>query len=123
MKYNLSIFYGFTMFYDEKPERQILHNSFSKVPYDNSKIIKHQPVELLPMKPEPRKIGGFKSQDNGVSTLKPSKLLYSSSMSGGAKPKRPPTEWQKLLKKIREEKGSSLKDAIKFVKDNNLYQK
>ena len=111
------------MFFDEKTERQILHNSFSKVPYDNSKIIKRKPVELLPMKPEARKVGGSKSKDNGVSTLKPSKLLYSSSMSGGAKPKRPPTEWQKLLKKTREENGLNLKDAIKYVKDNNLYKK
>jgi hypothetical protein len=44
-------------------------------------------------------------------------------MSGGSKPKRAPTEWQKLLKKTREEKGLNLKDAIKYVKDNNLYQK
>ena len=112
------------MLFDEKFERQILHNSFSKVPYNNEKIIK-KPLPLNPniLKPEPRKIGGSKSKDNGVSTLKPSKLLYSSSMSGGAKPKRPPTEWQKLLKKTREEKGLSLKDAIKYVKDNNLYKK
>ena len=68
------------MFFDEKTERQILHNSFSKVPYDNSKIIKRTPVELLSMTPEPRIIGGSKSKDNGVSTLKPAKLLYSSSM-------------------------------------------
>ena len=111
------------MFFDEKLNDKYYRNSFSKVPYDNSKKIKRKPVELLPMKPEPRKIGGSKSKDNGVSTLKPAKLLYSSSMSGGAKPKRPPTEWQKLLKKTREEKGLSLKDAIKYVKDNNLYQK
>ena len=78
------------MLFDEKFERQILHNSFSKVPYNNEKIIKRRPVELLPMKPEPRKIGGSK-KNNGVSTLKPPRLLYSSSMSGGAKPKRAPT--------------------------------
>lgn len=117
------------MFYDEKTERQILHNSFSKVPYDNKKLIKTQPVETIQnvsMKPPPRAIGGSrrsKKESNGVSTLKPPKLLYSSSMSGGAKPKtkREPTEWQKLLKKTREEKGLSLKDAMKYVKDNNLY--
>lgn len=107
------------MFYDEKTERQILHNSFSKVPYNNEKIIR-RPVELLPMKPEPRKIGG--SKKNGVSTLKPAKLLYSSSMSGGAKPRKS-TAWMDLLNKTRQEQGLNLKDAIKYVKDNNLYKK
>jgi hypothetical protein len=66
-----------------------------------------------------RKIGG----SNGVSTLKPAKLLYSSSMSGGAKPKRPLTEYQKLLQKISQEKNMNFKDAMKYVKDNNLYKK
>jgi len=110
------------MFYDEKTERQILHNATSKLPYDNKKIIK-RPVELLPsMKQSPRTVGGSKSKsDNGVSTLKPAKLLYSSSMSGGAKPKN--TAWMDLLKKTREEQGLSLKDAIKYVKEHNLYKK
>ena len=106
------------MFYDVKTERQILHNSTSKLPYDNEKIIKRRPPS---MKPQARKIGGSK-MDNGVSTLKPPKLLYSSSMSGGAKPKKS-TAWMDLLKKTREEQGLSLKDAIKYVKDNNLYKK
>ena len=105
------------MFYDEKTERQILHNATSKLPYDNKKIIK-RPVELS-MKPPPRKIGGAKN--NGVSTLKPAKLLYSSSMSGGAKPKN--TAWMDLLKKTREEQGLSLKNAMKYVKEHNLYKK
>ena len=110
------------MFYDEKTERQILHNSTSKLPYDNEKIIKRRPVELLPStKPQARKIGGSK-KDNGVSTLKPPKLLYSSSMSGGAKPKKS-TAWMDLLNKTRKEQGLNLKDAIKYVKDNNLYKK
>ena len=43
----------------------------------------------------PRNIGGSK---NGVSTLKPAKLLYSSSMSGGSKEPRKPTVWQTLIK-------------------------
>ena len=110
------------MFYDEKTERKILHNSTSKVPYDNKKIIK--PVELLSnvsMKPfTVRPIGG--SKNNGVSTLKPPKLLYSSSMSGGAKPKKS-TAWMDLLNKTRKEQGLNLKDTIKYVKDNNLYKK
>ena len=110
------------MFFDEKTERQILHNTTSKVPWDNKKIIK--PVELLSnvsMKPfTVRPIGG--SKNNGVSTLKPAKLLYSSSMSGGAKPKKS-TAWMDLLNKTRKEQGLNLKDAIKYVKDNNLYKK
>jgi hypothetical protein len=116
------------MFYDEKTEREILHSSTSRVPYDNKKLVKRQPVKLIKntlvdntsMKQPPRAIGGSKKmKNNGVSTLKPPKLLYSSSLSGGAK--REPTEWQKLLKKTREEKGLNLKDAMKYVKDNNLY--
>ena len=109
------------MFFDEKTERQILHDTTSKLPYDNKKIIK-RPVELISnsnMKPPPRKVGGAKN--NGVSTLKPAKLLYSSSMSGGAKPKN--TAWMDLLNKTRKEQGLNLKDAIKYVKDNNLYKK
>ena len=109
------------MFFDEKTERQILHDTTSKLPYDNKKIIK-RPVELLPStKPPPRTVGGSK-KDNGVSTLKPPKLLYSSSMSGGAKPKKS-TAWMDLLNKTRKEQGLNLKDAIKYVKDNNLYKK
>ena len=51
------------------------------------------------MKPQPRRNGGSK-KDNGVSPLKPPKLLYSSSMSGGAKPVHKITAWQELLKKV-----------------------
>ena len=107
------------MFYDEKTERQILNNTTSKVPWDNKKIIKNP----LPFNPTPyaRKVGGSK-KDNGVSTLKPAKLLYSSSMSGGAKPKKS-TAWMDLLNKTRKEQGLSLKDAMKYVKEHNLYKK
>jgi len=111
------------MFFDEQTERKILHDSTSKVPYDNKPLIKQRLIkpEVGMMKPPPRAVGGSKSkkEDNGVSTLKPPKLLYSSSMSGGAK--RKPTAYQELLKKVREEKGLSLKDAMKHVKDNKLY--
>ena len=109
------------MFFDEKTELQIFHNSTSKVPYDNKRIIKN-PLPLNPniLTPYIRKVGGSK-KDNGVSTLKPPKLLHSSSMSGGAKPKN--TAWMDLLKKTREEQGLSLKDAMKYVKEHNLYKK
>ncbi len=113
------------MFFDEKTEREILHNSTSKRPsYNMSKIIKPENTmnDLQRMPPSSqyaRKIGG----SNGVSTLKPAKLLMSSSMSGGAKSKRPLTEYQKLLQKISKENGMNLKDAMKYVKDNKLYKK
>lgn len=113
------------MFFDEQTERKILHDSTSKLPYDNKPIVKQPLLKASGMmKPPPRAIGGSrksKKEDNGVATLKPPKLLYSSSMSGGAKPKRKLTAYQELLKKVREEKGLSLKDAMKHVKDNNLY--
>ena len=111
------------MLFDEKTERQILHNSTSKLPYNNEKLIKRGPLPLNPniLTPYARKVGGSK-KDNGVSTLKPPKLLYSSSMSGGAKPKKS-TAWMDLLNKTRKEQGLNLKDAIKYVKDNNLYKK
>ena len=89
------------MFFDENTEREILHNSTSKKPYSNKKIV-----------------GGG---DNGVKELKSPKLLPSSSMSGGSK--RPPTEWQTLLKKTMTEQKLNMKNAIKYIKDNNLYQK
>ena len=86
------------MFFDEKTERDILHNSTSKRPsYNTSKMIKPENMmstqQYVPSTQYARKIGG----SNGVSTLKPAKLLHSSSMSGGAKSKRPLTEYQKLL--------------------------
>ena len=93
------------MFFDEKTERDILHNSTSKRPsYNTSKMIKPQIMidqQRMPSSQYARKIGG----SNGVSTLKPAKLLHSSSMSGGAKAKRPLTEYQKLLQKISREQG------------------
>ena len=111
------------MFFDEKTEREILHNSTSKKPsYNMSKIIKPEIMDdqqRMPSSQYARKIGG----SNGVSTLKPAKLLYSSSMSGGAKPKRPLTEYQKLLQKISQEKDMNLRYAMKYVKEHNLYKK
>ena len=111
------------MFFDEKTEREILHNSTSKKPsYNTSKLIKPENMstqQYVPSSQYARKIGG----SNGVSTLKPAKLVRASSMSGGAKPKRPLTEYQKLLQKISKEKGLNLRDAMKYVKENKLYKK
>ena len=36
---------------------------------------------------------------------------------------RKPSEWNTLVSKVRKEKGISLKDAMKHIKENNLYQK
>ena len=107
------------MFFDEKTEREILHNSTSKRPsYNTSKLIKPENImstqQYVPSSQYARKIGG----SNGVSTLKPA-----SSMSGGAKEKRPLTEYQKLLQKISREQGMNLRDAMKYVKENKLYKK
>ena len=109
------------MFFDEKTERDILHNSTSKRPsYNTSKMIKPENmIQHMPPSQYARKIGG----SNGVSTLKPAKLLHSSSMSGGAKAKRPLTEYQKLLQKISKEKDTNSRDAMKYVKENKLYKK
>ena len=112
------------MFFDEKTERDILHNSTSKRPsYNTSKMIKPENMtstqQYVPSSQYARKIGG----SNGVSTRKPAKLLMSSSMSGGAKSKRPLTEYQKLLQKISREQGMNLRDAMKYVKVNKLYKK
>lgn len=105
------------MFYPENVERQILHNSRSKVPYDNKPLIRSHASN--PSKPNAeRKIGGGPSGGgpsggSGVSTLKPAKLL-----SGGAKK---PSAWQTLIKNTMKEKGLNMKEAIKFIKSNNLY--
>ena len=112
------------MFFDEKTERDILHNSTPKRPsYNTRKMIKPENMtstqQYVPSSQYARKIGG----SNGVSTLKPAKLLHSSSMSGGAKTKRPLTEYQKLLQKISREQGMNLRDAMKYVKENKLYKK
>ena len=100
------------MFFDEQTERAILHNSTSKKPYNDKKIIGSG------YHPAIRVVGG---SSNGVKELKPPKLLYSSSMSGGNK--RPATAWQTLVKQVMTEQKLNMKDAMKYIKENNLYQK
>jgi len=101
------------MFYDDAKERQILQDSTSKTPYN----IKGNG---MPNISERRIIGGSKSK-NGVTVFKP--------MTGGAnktitgdKPKIP-NAWQEMIKKTRLEQKLSFKDAIKYIKSNNLYNK
>ena len=42
---------------------------------------------------------------------------------GKEKKARNPSEWNMLVSKVRKEKGISLKDAMKHIKEHNLYQK
>jgi hypothetical protein len=107
------------MYFPDEIERRILHDST-----DRTKVLQERPLikymhganPATIHTPERRKIGG--SQKNGVSTLKPAKLLQSSSMSGGSK--RKPTAWQTLIKNTMK-KGMTMKEAIKHIKDNKLY--
>lgn len=106
------------MFFPEDIERKILHDSTSKVPYNNKPLVKSFNNSNNPIiyKAE-RKIGG--SSHSGVSTLKPAKLLHSSSMSGGCEKK--PSVWQTLIKNTMKDKGLTMKEAIKYIKSNDLY--
>ena len=84
------------MFYNDETERDILHQSTSKTPYNkgNKPLIKRQvlqPQVLQPQKMEPRKIGGSSS---GVSVYKPA----SKKMKGGATTKRKPNAWRDIKK-------------------------
>ena len=95
----------------------------SKKPYDDKKITgKGFSPNSYPAQngyhPAIRVVGG---SSNGVKELKPPKLLYSSSMSGGNK--RAPTACQTLVKQVMAEQQLNMKNAIKYIKDNNLYQK
>lgn len=46
-----------------------------------------------------------------------------SGFGGAGKAKKEPNAWIKLTQKIRKEQGLSLKDAIAYIKKNNLYKK
>ena len=39
------------------------------------------------------------------------------------KSKKQPSEWQSLIKHTMKSQGLSLKDTLKYIKDNNLYKK
>ena len=41
-------------------------------------------------------------------------------MSGGGGARKP-TVWQTLIKNTMKDKGLSMKEAIKYIKSNNLY--
>ena len=42
---------------------------------------------------------------------------------GKEKKARYPSEWKTLTSKIKKEKGISLRDAMKYIKENTLHQK
>ena len=98
------------MFFPEEVERALLHNSTDRTIKPTNKPIIKSFTE--------RKVGG--GSKDGVSTLKPAKLLHSSSMSGGSG-KRKPTAWQTLIKNTMKSKTLNMKEAIKYIKENNLY--
>jgi len=102
------------MFYDENTERAILHASTSKTPYSGNgkKLIKPQ---MIPQKIEPRTIGG----SAGVAVYKKPKKIK----GGAEKPKRKPTAYQEMVKKVMKEKGMNMKETLKYIKENNLYKK
>ena len=105
------------MFYPEDIERKILHNSTNGIIYSDKPLIKsynNNNVSNPTIHKAERKIGG----SNGVSTLKPSKLLHSSSISGG---KKPASAWQTIVKNTMKEKNLKMIDAVKYIKSNNLY--
>jgi hypothetical protein len=67
----------------------------------------------------PVKMSGGKKKIDLKSELQPLKL----SKEGGAK-KKEPSKWMKLLQETMKGKGfKTLKETIKYVKDNNLYKK
>lgn len=91
------------MFFDESTERAILHNSTDRTPqYGNKALIKKTI----------RKVGG---SNHGVKELK------KNDDDKAPKTKKQPTKWQQLIKEVMKSKGLSMKEAIKHIKENNLY--
>lgn len=101
------------MFYDENTERALLQrDSNRRHTFDNKPLIKSE-SNIIKLE---RKIGG---SNHGVTPLK----SKTERKIGGSKntTTRKPTEWQLLIKKTMSENSMKMKDAIKHIKDNNLY--
>ena len=41
----------------------------------------------------------------------------------GSRKKKKPTEWNTLVAKVREDKGLSLRETLKYIEEHNLYTK
>jgi hypothetical protein len=81
--------------YEEKKEIGRFHDSFNYL---------KSPTEL-------KKIYGVKPLTKQV--------LKSSSMSGGSQKKQSP--WILLIKEVMSQKNLTMKESIKYIKENNLY--
>lgn len=90
------------MRYPESVEREMIYHSAGKLPYNNEPLVRPFAADVV------RKIGGSHGVTKYVG-------------SGETKPKKPMTKWQALIKKTMTDKKLSMKDAIKHIKDNNLY--
>ena len=62
-------------------------------------------------------------KQSGVKLFKPDYLGGSNDNETKSTRSKQPSEWQALLKHTMKSEGVSLKEAIKYIKDNNLYKK
>ena len=108
------------MFFNEDTERALKNRDTDnrRIQHDNQPLIKAIPNKIK----FERKIGGsdhgVKSLGKYVSSMKSASLVKS---GGSSKVKRQPTAWMLLVKKTISERGLSMKEAIKYIKANNLY--
>ena len=113
------------MFFNEDTERALKNRDTDnrRIQHDNQPLIKAIPNKIK----FERKIGGsdhgVKSLGKYVSSMKSASLVKSGGSSKLKQPatKRQPTAWMLLVKKTISEKGLSMKEAIKYIKANNLY--
>jgi hypothetical protein len=102
----------------ESPKKQFKETNYKKqVP-----IIGGSNVEID--LPPDRKIGGSKKKVEGSKVGSAKVLKVAKVTAVEKKPmEKKQTEWQKILSKTMKEKSMTMKNAIKFIKDNHLYEK
>ena len=113
------------MFFNEDTERALKNRDTDnrRIQHDNQPLIKATPNKVQ----FERKIGGsdhqgVKSLAKYVSSMKSASLVKSGGSSKvQSATKRQPTAWMLLVKKTISERGLSMKEAIKYIKANNLY--
>ena len=100
------------MFFNEDTERALKNRDTDnrRIQHDNQPLIKAIPNKIK----FERKIGG---SNHGVKSL----VKSGGSSKVQSATKRQPTAWMLLVKKTISEKGLSMKEAIKYIKANNLY--